>query len=225
MPLAHPQLINDAAEEGTYFGMRAAVRPAAGKDKGLRPKYTFKQIMKAIDRTAQAWSAWTGGDRPQREIVFADGTTGLTRKPVPRPMPSYLSAYMMLLDDAHPTYKLTGFVPRGWLTEFPPIPTVSVEFARQWREERGITHADVSNAFAFAKGDAPVRAWQPIKDQPSRAHKSKTAPRAEGFEDPNIRQHSVAKIGTDGVRWAMLQLMADAHPTLQLSRREPAHQE
>lgn len=204
MPLAHPTLISDTS--GAYFGMRARVRAARGEGVGLRPRYTMPQIRAAIARSPQAWSVWTADTRPK------GGFKGTSYQP----MPSYLSAYMMLLDGVHPTFLLRGFVPQEGATRFPAIPVVSDAYAAEWRAERDVTHADVSDAFDYQKDmrvDARSMAHVPLKT---------TRLFQEGDENPNIRQHSVRRIGADGVRWLMLQLMADDHPALAVMRRPPS---
>jgi hypothetical protein len=110
-------------------------------------------------------------------------------------MPQHYSAYMALLDDAHPRYTLTGFDASALRCRYgvaPPVPLAGTH-ARE-REE-------VVAAFLHAHG---------IRDGELRT--------AFGYApDGSIdKRHSASPrtIGANGVRWAMLQLMCDEHPTL-----------
>ncbi len=167
--ILYPDLITSAPED--YRGLRDP-DPTTGR----LHKFTFNQLIYLIDRTDIGWSKWG-------RVQVKTGRVQL--------MPRYLSAYMALLDNAHPAYKLHGFdlalAMRSQPGQnVPPIPRVSEDQVQEFLEMESVTEDEVFEAFDY---------------------------------DRTNRQHSVKKLGNDGVRWAMLTLMCGQHPTLKLTER------
>jgi hypothetical protein len=179
--LRNPHLVLDAPRP--YFGMRDRTRPPREAYRFVRgvpvsvplqPKYTFPQIRQAIGRSAVTWNMWE---------------TWQTRADQARTssMPTYLSAYMALLDDAHPDFVAVwdGKNEGKW----PSIKPATIEEVYAWRVKHGLGGLDgeqlISEAFDY-----------------DGAHIN--------------RQHSIPKIGNDGVRWNLLRLLMDDHPEIWL---------
>ena len=177
--LVHADLVWDHANPDAvlehpypYFGMRARMRapknPSALK---LSPRFTSRQVLEATGRSAQAWGNWTRGHSP---------------------MPKYMSAYMALLDDVHPTYRLRKLsvkdgsgVTTAYTSLHPPIPTATYAEVRELMDDRGLTDEDVLKAFMVE----------------------------------STTQFGPVSLGNDGVRWLILRLMCDDMPLLKVSAR------
>lgn len=167
--LIYPDLITSAPAD--YKGMRDP-----DPETGRKHKYKFDQLFYLTGRTEQGWANYG-------RVQLSNGKV--------QHMPQYLSAYMALLDGAHPLYKVTGFDAKLAMRSqpgqhVPPLLTVSEKTLAEFLESEGITHEEVAEAFDY---------------------------------DPTNKQHSVRKLGNDGVRWAMLTLMCNQHPTLRLVER------
>ena len=167
--LAHPDLITSAP--ANYKGMRECCAP------NWSWKYSFADIFDAIGSGQQTWNQWGK----------VQTTTGNVQQ-----MPQYISAYMALLDGAHPFYRCERHTlwpkERGYRPlYFPPLTTVKEEDVRSFMDKEEINDSDVYEAFG----------WDPM----------------------DTRHYSVRTLGNDGVRWGMLQLMSDAHPYLVIQPR------
>lgn len=187
--LTHPDLI--AAAPTNYRKLRDP-DPDTG-----RPRYGFDHIIRMIGRTPTTWHAWGRMVQPSSGRLMQ--------------MPHYISAYMALLDGAHPRYEAfvrPEIAERVWSDEtfwptrpksfrtlpVPPIPTVDDKSARKFLEDRRITERDIREAFG----------WSNSNNEDAGAIDRTNSPRT---------------IGRDGVKWAMLTLMVDEHPVLAVKRR------
>jgi len=196
--ILHPNITADHCDPGPnsypYLGFRDRVRPPVKPGvKALQPKYSFPQIALAIGRTQQAWATWVAPE-PDGSLDPAGKVRRGLQGRVPRTnMPEYVSAYMALLDDAHPTYALR----RDWLNklkdadprlalQFPPIPEASEEDVRALMERHSLTDADVFDLLGLPYGN---------------------------------RRYSIRTLGNDGVRWVLLRLAVDEAPQMKLFRR------
>jgi hypothetical protein len=173
MPLKHPELILSAPR--SYRGFREICAPT------WTWKYSFADIYQATERTQQAWNQWGKVQNSNGQVAR---------------MPHYVSAYMALLDGAHPGYYVvrhTVFPKPKHFSQpiFPPIPKVSSEVVCELMATHDITVDEVREAFGFELGD-------PAAALPTKG----------------------GSFGNDGVRWAMLQLMTDEHPYLYVEERD-----
>lgn len=175
--ILYPDLIRAAPR--CYKGLRDLVPKHVGAKPGTlrsaqtRPKWSHTHISWAIGRSDQIFRLW-GKPRPgYLDLSFAPSCD----------MPQYISAYMALLDNAHPTHKLRKHTPYPardeWEKHFPPIPQVGPDVVAEFMREHDISEADVRDTFEY---------------------------------EDDVRHQSVRLLGNDGVRWSMLQLMCDAHP-------------
>jgi hypothetical protein len=198
MGFKHPTLITDAPP--TYFGWRAETKDCETVV-GKRAKYTYVEIYKFIGRGQSAWLSWRkGAGLPIGESCIPVSVDIPNRNSTPATdMPYPLSAYMTLMDDAHPTYVLrardTGRLP-----------------ARpQACDKKGLNkQARLRQAKEAVVRTDELRLRHELDDAAIRA--------AFAFE-PHNRQHSVQRVGVDPVRFAMLQLMCDEHPAYVVERR------
>ena len=186
--LAHPDLITDAPHP--YFGLRAiGVWPnGRGKPRAPAHKHTMGDIAQGIDRAAVTLANWIQ--------AYNNGTR--------LGMPQYVSAYMALLDNAHPTLVLVAnalvtakgadseTLPRQppmweWAQRLPKVPRATAGQVRDLMADYGLVERDIVEAFNF---------------------------------DEDNKQYSVRTLGNDGVRWMLLRLMADdMRPALYVRER------
>jgi len=189
--LRHPDLIRSAPLD--YRGMREPCLPA------MKPRYSFEDIMQAVAVSRQSWDTW-GKPRPRSS----------TGKPIQ--MPRHKSAYMALLCNEHPTYKLVQHttLPRG--LAFPPIPQANAADMRVFTAEHELSDAELRQTFCY-----PPKEQEESNDCPG-------SPWQETGPDPlnpkhNDRWHSTKYLGTCGVAWALLNLMCDTHAYLRAAPR------
>lgn len=163
---SHLDLIKTAPT--TYF---------RAKREGVR----MANICRAIERSPECWYSW-------------ERAAGL-REPSPcsavTPMPRYMAAYLALIDDGHPKYKMS-WEPNEW-SKYPRLLKASEAEVLAFRQDNNLGDIAVHEAFCY----------EPMLPDGSVAN----------------RQHSIKKLGNDGVRWLLLRLMAGKAEEATITRR------
>lgn len=215
---AHPDLIIDAPAE--HFGMRARVRPSRTEGLGMQPKYTFKEIRRAIDRTQGAWSAWAAPQ--ERAVNAAGGRNGAVFLRMPQP----LSAYMALLDDAHPHYELQYRVrlkegqtlPSCVGTPFPKAPARLAPLLMSATDEARAARYRYQDQIRLNYDTARAAFDKRMSDYATLRHEfnldEMQIEEAFGWYCKGNRQHSVPRLALDGVHWNLIRLMCGDHPEI-----------
>jgi hypothetical protein len=189
MPLAHPFAVEDAPYP--YFGLRAFERSTNAPGSRPRRRLSAGELRANVGRAEPTWRAW------ERAWAQDLGQPVRTKGPV-APMPRYLSAYMALVDGAHPGLEVwfarDAVSNLGWpLLGGVGAPPSQAEW-NVWRREhgrQGLSDEEIAAAFCYV---------------------------------PSLnKQESVATLWRDPVRWHLVRMLADAHPHFKLVPRTQGH--